>query len=400
MNPREALARLAEAGTPPDAESALRISVGLDEKISLFRNETLPFLSGGGAELQFIHAPYGRGKTHLLWMLKEHARRQGFVTAYVDCATGQSPFASLRTTFNQIASNLDPPYCSAHFCQQGGIRAVINEAFSRVSGASIQDLISKIRKDHNLATDFRNLVVAYARSVLDGAQPDYLRQQLGALLSASSTVRVTMRELYRMYPHLPRPIGKLGNRNAASWVRSIASLPVSLGYPGLVVLFDETEKAHSMKKLSIKARREHLVNLRNLIDHMATGAFRGCAIYYAVVEEFLEIAQNELEALSQRIERMWLGTDRPMPNPRAVWVSLDELTDPNPEEPAFFDRLAEHLMELGTEAGLNGNAADLLLQKLKAQSIQHSNSINVGVVREFVKMAAGNIAFELSVHGG
>ena len=72
-------------------------------------DETFPFVAGGGADLQFIHAPYGRGKTHFLKALEQCAQEQGFVTAYVDCKDGQSPFKSLRETYRAIARSMTPP---------------------------------------------------------------------------------------------------------------------------------------------------------------------------------------------------------------------------------------------------------------------------------------------------
>ena len=122
------------------------------------------------------------------------------------------------------------------------------------------------------------------------------RNRLEALLANTPTFRVTLGTLYREYPQLPRPLGKLARRNAAVWLRSVLSLPLVLGYNGLVVLFDETEAAlRSTRPWSSLSRRQqaHLAHIRTFVDHMATGAFRGCAIYYAVTEEFIEIARQE-----------------------------------------------------------------------------------------------------------
>jgi hypothetical protein len=174
---------------------------------------------------------------------------------------------------------------------------------------------------------------------------------------------------------------------------------MSLGYPGLVILFDETEQAHSLQRLDSRLRRRHLANLRNFVDHMALGNFRGCAIYYAVVEEFLETAKIELEALSQRIERVHLANRGTVRNPRAIWVNLDELTNPSPGSDAFYDLLGERIINLGTEAGLSSHIQGMLSQRLRERSAHFSNSINVGAVREFVKLAASLVAQEVSQHG-
>ena len=103
MSPLEILAHLAESGTPPNAEVAARVSAGLGENLDRVIDETFPFVASGGGDLQFVHAPYGRGKTHFLKTLEHCARQHGFVTAYVDCQDDQSPFKSLRETYRAIA---------------------------------------------------------------------------------------------------------------------------------------------------------------------------------------------------------------------------------------------------------------------------------------------------------
>jgi hypothetical protein len=399
VEPREILARLAEFGTPPDPASALRLSVGLDQTIDRFRDETLPFVADGGAELQFAFAPYGRGKTHLLRTLQEVARQQGFATSYVDCRSGEAPFASLQETYRIIASNLVPAGSTALLSRRSGPEAIIEEAMISVAPERARERVASLIRDDHVATDYRNLASAYCRAILQDQHGGTLGSDLRALLRADQSARVRVNDLYRGHSWLPRPIGKLGRRNAASWLRSLGSLPMSLGYPGLVILFDETEQTHSLQRLNSQQRRLHLANLRNFVDHMALGDFRGCAIYYAVVEEFLETAKIELEALSQRIERIHLGNEKGIRNPRAVWVDLDELTDPSPESDAFYDLLGARIVSIGLEAGLPNHAGGHLTKRLREQSERFSASINLGAVREFVKLSASLVAQEVSRHG-
>ena len=214
---------------------------------------------------------------------------------------------------------------------------------------------------------------------------------------------MTLGELYRAHRNLPRPLGKLGRRNAGIWLRALLSLPRVLGYAGLLVLFDETETALSRGRVQsvsayLRGRsrqlQRHLAHVRTFIDHMATGAFRGCGVYYAVTEEFIVDAKAHLAALSQRIERVRLSDAR---NPRAVWVDLDELTVPGPREPAFFEELAGRIVGIGLEAGLPAADADRIQRELGALAFSYAlDNINEGAVREFVKEAAARVAQELS----
>jgi hypothetical protein len=389
MNAREILARLAETGTPSDGPSAIRLAVGLEDSLTRLATETLPYLRAGGAELRFIYAPYGRGKTHLLYSWQEAARRRGFVTAYIDCQTEYSPFTSLPATYRQIAVNLEAPEAMPDSSPSKGVDSVI-EAFLNKGPAPLERL-QRLNQDPHLASDFRNTVVAYSRSLLQH-QLRELQQELKALLLHHTGSRVRITDLYRRYSWLPRPLGKMTNRAAPAWLRSLASLPLSLGYAGCLILFDETEKTQNISRLYRRERQQYWANLRNLVDHLALGAFRGCALYFAVVGEFMEEAERNLAALSQRLERMRLSDEKIFANPRAVWVNIDELTHPNPENPEFYRQLAERLLSVGREAGLQEDRAQRLSMELKGQAERFAKSIRMGAVRDFVKLAASKIA--------
>jgi len=391
MTAREILARLAGSGTPPDGPSALRLAVGLEDSFARLENETIPFLRSGGAELRFIHAPYGRGKTHLLLSWQEAARRHGLTTAYIDCQT--EPFTDLRTTYRQIAVSLEPPPTNLGLSPKGVV-SLIDLCISESS--SPMERLQKLNHDPYLASDFRNTVIAYGRSTLQrDFQLGFLQRELKVILlhHPGSSVRIT--ELYKRFPWLPRPLGKLTARSASMWLRSLASLPFSLGYPGCLILFDETERSTIATKLPWRRRQQYWANLRNLVDHLALGSFRGCAFYFAVVDEFLIEAQRYLAALSQRLERLRLSSEQMFPNPRAVWVDIDELTHPTPEDPEFFRRLAERLIAVGREAGLKEDRARRLSRELASQAERFARSIRVGAVRDFVKEAASRIAANL-----
>ena len=396
MNPLEILAHLAEVGTPPeDGADVIRVSAGLQQTLERFARETLPFIAAGGGDLQFVFGPYGRGKTHFLKALSQWAQAHGFVTAHVDCHDNQSPFKELAETYRAIAGRMASPGESdtRSFFGVSGIGRVIEASFVGRDDAGRRELVERVRTDRALAADFRNLVLAYCTEAVLGGDDEELCERLEALLAATPTYGVTLGELYRAYQDLPRPLGKLGRRNAVIWLRALLSLPRVLGYAGLVVLFDETETA--LSRGSPRQRQRHLAHVRTFIDHMATGAFQGCGVYYAVAEEFIVDAKAHLQALSQRIERVQLP-DAPN-NPRAVWVSLDEVTVPGPQEPAFFQELAGRIVEIGREAGLSAADADRILHQLESFASSYAlENINGGAVREYVKEAAARVAQGLS----
>ena len=355
----------------------MRISAGLSEWLARTERETFPFIASGGGDLQFIFGSYGRGKTHYLKAVLQRARKQGFVTAYVNCDSGRSPFQSLEETYRAIASSMAPPDDGPN-----GVGATVEAMYVAHDTAERRKLVERIKSNKALVLEFRNLVRAYADAVADDSDED-LADRLKALLSATPIYRVTLGELYREYRclRLLKPLGKLAKRNAAAWLRALLSLPHVLGYPGLIVAFDETEMA--VRSAGGVAQRTHLAHIRNFIDHMATGAFRGCAVYYAIAEEF-----NELEALSQRIRRELPGRR----NPRAVWADLDELTSPRAHELAFFQELSGRIVDIGREGGLPESTCERLTPRLRELAETAVDNIADGAVREYAKGVAAMVA--------
>ncbi len=384
----EVLVQLAETGTPPaDDEAVAHFSAGLERTIDRFDQETLPFLAAGGSELQFLYGPYGRGKTHLLGTLAHSARKRGFVTARVDCADGESPFKSLVSTYRWIGRAMTTAATATNGIgsEPDGVPGVLDARLGDPNHFAIQDTIERLSVDQSLAPDFRNVAMAYCSAHRDPVRTESLTSRLAAMLLADPTYRVTVGPLYRNHPELPRPLGTLAPRNAAGWLRSLLSLPRVLGYPGLVVLFDETETA--LHRGSPRQQQTHLAHIRTFIDHLATGAYEGCAVYYAVAEEFMDMAETNLNALAQRIERVRIGSYDldPPANPRAVWVDIDELTVPSTSDPRFFEELADRILVLGEDAGIAESNLAVVRTHASSLAYRYAESLNDGRVREFVK---------------
>ena len=389
MTAGELLGHLASVGTPPeDGVAVSRLSVGLEVSLERFAHETLPFIASGGGELQLICGTYGRGKTHYLKALSHFARERNFVTSYVDCQENRSPFKSLAETYRAIADGMTPPRTHPFF-STAGITKIIEAQFTGKDVTEQRALIERVKSDRALVPDFRNLVRAYCTAAVGGGGDEDLAERLEALLAATPSYRVPFADLYRQYPDLPRPLGKLVPRNAAIWLRALLSLPQVLGYGGLLVCFDETETV--LQHGSALQRQTHLAHIRTFVDHLAAGAFRGCAVYYAVADDFVDMA-SDLGALAQRIDRVYVPELAGERNPRAVSVYLDELTKPDPQDRRFFEALAQRIVDIGRDAGLSPSKADRLIDSFGALAREYANeTIYEGGVREFVKTAAGNV---------
>ena len=398
VKPRQVLAHLAELGTPPDGKTALRMSAGLNDSIDLAVNEVLPFVASGGAGLQFLRGPYGRGKTHYLRAMEQTALERGFVTAYVDSSGTGSPFESLQATYRAIAAAITLPSVNGA-SRLSRVNGLIEASFGSVKAAERSAKIERLREFRGLAPDYRNLALAYADSVF--RRETRLQEDLGALLLSSTTYKQSIGALYSNNRGLPRPLGKLMRRNAGVWLSSLFSLPRALGYPGLVILFDETEVSSTGRGLRKVTRRrmEHLAHIRTFVDHIAVGAFEGCVVYYAVVGDFFDEAERSLAALSQRIERPRPRGRSLGANPRAITVDLDELTSPPPGDPDFYRQLGEKIIGIAAEAGLRKSSEARLRHMLSEHAKRQARLINEGAVREYVKFAAALAFREITKNG-
>ena len=387
------LAHLAELGTPPDDGAAvLRVSAGLSESLDRIERETLPFIAAGGGEIQFVFGPYGRGKTHFLKVLAHWASERGCVTAYVDC---QRPFESLVETYRAIAAGMTPPG-THNFFAATGITRTIEARFTGLNAIDQRAVIARLKADRALSPDFRNLALAYCTEAVAGGGDEDLADRLEALLANTPTFRVTLGTLYREYSQLPRPLGKLARRNAAVWLRSVLSLPQVLGYNGLVVLFDETEAAlrsYGQRSFPQPApagasrtyphvRRPHGNRCVSRMCHLLRGDGR--------VYRYRRQKPRGAESTNRTSPATRVGTGSP--NPRAIWVDIDELTQPGPQDPRFFAELGDRIFDIGLEAGLRPSDERSVRNSLRQLGQEYANSITEGRVREFVKEAAAWVA--------
>lgn len=382
MQPTKLLHHLADTGAPPECGNAVsRLSVGLEGTMTRFERETFPFVASGGGEMQFISGGVRQGKTHFLKAVSCLARTYDFVTSYVDCQD-RTPFESLVETYRAIVDGMVPP-CEVSTFSTAGITKVIEAKFTGKTTDEQRALVESVKADRALVPDFRNLVRAYCAHGFGGDGDEHLAEKLEALLAATPSYQVRVGELYQQYGNIPRPVGKLGPRNAATWLRALLSLPQVLGYRGVVVCFDDTEAVlrHGER------RHRHLAHIRTFIDHLAAGAFRGCAVYYAVRGDIQYIARR-LGALWQRIERVF---PPPEDNPYAVSVNLHELVTPNPSDPAFFIALAERIVDIGREAGLSRKASTDLISGLMRVAPEYARTTNEGSVGRWVKKVSGSV---------
>lgn len=384
-NPRDALRQLAANGTLDEPQIAASLSTGLTGFLSRWESEILSFIATGGAELRFVEGPYGRGKTHFLQALEVTARRAGFVTARVECGMQHKPFASLAETYRVIADAMSAPKDD----ERNGASHGVSKLLAHVSTAQLQAFKAAGRSNPG----FHNLVDSYARRMKAGLIQDPATLSLGALLHHDTNRHVTFADLFQRDRHLPRPLGRISKRNAAVWLRSLLTLPRQLGFRGLVVMFDETGSDLHLRIEKLRPRQQHMANLRNLVDHLATGGTPGCAVIYATTNDFIQMARVDYPAMSQRVERLEMAAlfDLPRRNPRAIWCRLDELTQPAPDEAKFYIELGGKLAALAAEGRVSAKRIEAVRAGLPAAAKTASLNLEQGAVRSFIKRTASEL---------
>ena len=373
---RDDLISLASYGIPPNESVAEELSVALGGFISSWKKETLPFIQAGGAELRFLEAPYGRGKTHLLMVMGAEARKAGFATAFIQCSQGTKPFGSLADTYRSLASSIRFPTHTT------GQSYNYLESIADLTPDQIQ-ILSSSKK---ITPGLNNLIRSCWKNRMLSPQ-HYVHSSLIALLTADPYRQVSIRQLYRAGHGLQVPIGKLGKRTAMAWLRGILIYPQVVGLKGLVILFDETGADFHLDREPMGIKREHFANLRHIIDHMGVGNIPGCSITYAVAANFLESAFSILPPLAQRIERS-IPNSR---NFRTIWCDLDELTEPGIDTEAFFLELGQRIINLGTKLGYEQRHLDKAKEKLAKEALQYSRSTSNASVRTYIKSIASAI---------
>jgi hypothetical protein len=131
---------------------------------------------------------------------------------------------------------------------------------------------------------------------------------------------------------------RIDRSTAFRMLRSLVQFIDSIGYAGLIFLFDEAERGMSIS--STRDKRRALDNLRQLVDECGNSRVPGAMFFYAVPDEnlLLEGSGGVYEALKQRLRSSFTRI-----NPMGVKINLEEI-GVAPEE--FLTRLGVKLAEV------------------------------------------------------
>ena len=309
---------LGSSGTPPE-EGAHFYTVGLDRYLRTLDSEYLAgYLADGNSIFKMVVGPYGAGKTHFLYSLRDRARQRHYAVSYVTLKRNESPFHELHKVYKTIADGLLSPFRSddeqpneqglAGFLRSWYAQQYLAYEQEGYSSGRIGELLTEqINRLDIPYPSYRNAVQTALRAYHSGNEAQFL--QMCQWLRGESNATPEMKRL-----HIT---DKLDKASAYKFLTSLSRTVRALGYTGLVILLDEAEIASG---LTTRNREALLSNLRELIDECGRSTFSAVMLVYAVPNlDFLEGRADVYEALNQRLESRFSPI-----NPSGVKVMLEK----------------------------------------------------------------------------
>jgi hypothetical protein len=333
-----ALETVAQSGIAAPGAAAL-LDVGTSAFVDFIRAELLNgLLPNGGSTFRVFEGAYGAGKTHLLQLLADAAAERGMITVHADLAQGQS----LETPHHLISFLLQNMQWTGASGTHRSLPRIL-QAMSREGVVTCAGFQAATFPHSGFAAAMRMAVVD---EVNRSSQLDLVSRYL-------SGERVPAKEVRQAgIAGLKRP---LSSRNAEQVLRTALTGLHELGCPGVVLLFDESERTLQVRGATASSRVRGAANLmRRLIDAFAMGDVRGTLAIFAVLPGFTNDCGRAYPALGQRLSRRRPATRQ------IAWrwpvLQLDEVgsyTDPD----AFVVAAAQKLTSIPGIA--NGNRAAL-----------------------------------------
>ncbi|MBM4061076.1 MAG: hypothetical protein FJ265_08265 [Planctomycetes bacterium] len=372
---RHIVQRMGETGQPPQ-RGALAANVGTEPMLQVLRDEfLLPMRdSGRNSSFKLVQAPFGGGKTHFLYCLREIAWQEGFVASLVNISPDACPFDDAEAIYCEVARSLELPPAGPDEDGRPGIdsllRFVVEDRAQKHGVPAVRSwLHEELAQAHVESTAVRRAAERFMLAVLN--RDDEIEELTAAFLrgekvSASELAPLRVRE-------------QLDSAHAFRFLRSLAQLLRAMDLPGVVMLFDEMDRVMS---LSVRRRRAIGDNLRHMIDHCGQSTLPSVLWVYAVPPEFMTSVVPEYPALEQRLKgAATFSTTSPL-NPI---IDLDRMPLGAADLFLLIGRRLLQLYEQGHGCQFDTRTQDDNLRRLARHLGE--NQLESGTRRTFVKAA-------------
>jgi hypothetical protein len=337
------LSKLGSSGTPPEF-GIETFSVGLDHYLKVLESEYLQgVLKYNLSSFKLVVGNYGGGKTHFLYSVRNLAFRNNYVVAYATLSPTECPFDRLELVYRQVVSNLTPPMKEEDLAKpwEKGIEPLLRHWYHKVRGqgaggeaksegrrqraeggieagaeadgdqpgvSNLRDYVASLKGTES--SSFLNAVKAAFNALVAEDEDAF-----GSIVQwlKGEEIGQDIRAYYRISERIDKTTAFRMLRSLIQWIHSI-------GYSGLILLFDEAERGMSIA--STRDRRRALDNLRQLVDECGSSRLPGAMFFYAVPDEnlLLDGTGGVYEALKQRLRSAFAEM-----NPVGVKIDLEKL---------------------------------------------------------------------------
>ncbi len=287
-------------------------------------NQELGAARQGRGVFKAVRGEYGGGKTFFARWLQERAKRQHFAVSEIQISETETPLHKLETVYRRLVERLSTAESAS-----GALRGIIDGWFytleqdvladGKINDADTEAILARTNEmmeqrlgDVNKhAPAFAAVLRAYRKALAAGDRAS--ADGLIAWLSGQHNVAAEVKRTAGIK-------GEIDHFGAMSFLQGLLVVLRDSGYAGLVVVLDEVE---TLQRVRGDVRNKALNSLRQLIDEIDAGHFRGLYLLITGTAAFFNGPQGaqRLAPLAQRLH-VDFSLEPRFDNPRAVQIRL------------------------------------------------------------------------------
>jgi hypothetical protein len=237
----------------------------------------LDYVGEGNSRVRFLNGDYGRGKTHLLHLLKESAFESDFVVSQVTLSPNDCPLHDFMRVYREVMRGIRTRESPSSPAVESILERWL-EAMRDLPRELVRDIVYT-----KLPPGIKDVLAAYydAQNIV---RPDAAKRNM--IIKYLYGDRLPARELRSM--QLAR---KIDEDSALVMLAQIAHLVRYIGYRGICILFDEAESAHSFAYY--RHRDQAVTNLRRIARE--SRQYPHCYFLYATTPSFFDSYPNHTD---------------------------------------------------------------------------------------------------------
>ena len=262
-------------GNIPD-ENMLDFCVGRDDEIGEFKSILEKSKNDDASKTKFIEADYGGGKSNFLKIIEEMAFKDNFVVSNV--LLSNVHLNKLDDVYKSIVGELR---CKTGTSLNHIIQVWISELHTEASEEYPDNIQKQLRYVEDEMKFYLNDVADYANSFSEAIINFYRLTKKGDYETANYALA-----WLRGNKNIPASIkkkfgvkGDISKEDAHNFLIALSIFIKTIGYSGLVILFDETE--YCMQLHTEKIRNTAYYNMRDFYDYSSKNKYKGTVFVFA-----------------------------------------------------------------------------------------------------------------------